>query len=77
MGSVLCTSQFGYGTAAGRLKSTGVHTPGTRTGALDELPLLAPDFSESGEPTRLAARFLRFSAAVMRKHATPEKRRVA
>lgn len=76
MGSVLCTSQFGYGAAVGRLKSTGVHTPGGRSGDLNEDPVLAPGFSRSGEPTRFVIGFLRLSAAVTRNHVTHDKKRI-
>lgn len=48
-GSVLYTSQSRSGAALGRLKSSGVHTPGGLSGALNVLVFLELGFSGSGE----------------------------
>ncbi len=69
MGSVFCASQFGYGVAACRKKTTGVHTPGGRAGNLKD----KPGFSILAF---LVDVLLSFSDAAMRKHITTEKRRI-
>lgn len=63
-GSVLCTSQSRSGAALGRLKSTGVHTPGGRSGALSVLVFLEAGFSRSGEVARRIAGFVRLMTRV-------------
>lgn len=76
-GSVLYTSQFGYDAAAGRLKSTGVHTPGGRSGDLNEVPPLNRVFSRPGEPARGDVDLDRLSAAATRNQVMLEKSRTA
>ena len=53
------TSQSMYWGAAGRLNSTGFHTPGSRSGVLDLLISREAGFSRSGVSERSGRGFLR------------------
>lgn len=48
------------------MNSTGVHTPGVRSGALEELPRLEAGFSRSGEFSRRRVLFDRFGYILRR-----------
>ena len=68
-GSVLYTSQAGYGVASGRLKSTGVHTPGGLSGVLKLLPFPEAGFSRSGDFSLCTIDLLRLINLVARSQA--------